>query len=105
SVGSLTTTFTPPSSCLASFQTTGWSQSLTNLGFLFAGPVTTSGCMPDNFQFSSTNFYSPGICPVGYTTACHSSIPVGTLTETVVTCCPTFVLRKPCSARRKLTMA
>ncbi|PMD56121.1 uncharacterized protein K444DRAFT_54564 [Hyaloscypha bicolor E] len=45
--------------------------------------------MPETFQFSSINYYSPGICPVGYTTACHSLDLIGTLSETVVTCCPT----------------
>jgi hypothetical protein len=47
--------------------------------------------MPDNFQLSSTNFYSPGICPVGYLTACQHLNVIGTVSETVVTCCPTFV--------------
>jgi hypothetical protein len=86
SVGSLTTTFTPPASCLESFSTTLW-----NLSFYLAEPTTTQGCMPDNFQFSSTNFYSPGICPVGYVTACQHLNVIGTLSETVVTCCLTFV--------------
>ena len=86
SVGSLTTTFTPPPRCLDSFSTIAWSS------FFVAGPLTTRGCMPDNFQFSSTNYYSPGICPVGYTTACRHSNVAGTISETVVTCCPTFVL-------------
>jgi hypothetical protein len=94
SVGSLTTTFTPPASCLKSFSTTTW-----NFGYYAAGPTTTQGCMPDNFQFSSTNFYSPGICPVGYTTACQHSNVIGTVSETVVTCCPTFVPLKLCSAQ------
>ena len=94
SVGSLTTTFTPPASCLDAFSTTALSTTLvssTTDEFLLAGPLTTPGCMPYNFQFSSTNYYSPGICPVGYVSACGSTLS-GAVTETVVTCCPTFVL-------------
>ena len=90
SVGSLTTTFTPPSSCLAAISTIGWS-SEGDGGFFFAGPYTTSGCMPPNFQFASTAYYSPGICPDGYTTACSSLNIIGAVSETVVTCCPTCV--------------
>ncbi|CZR53500.1 uncharacterized protein PAC_03379 [Phialocephala subalpina] len=90
SVGSFTTTFTPPASCLDSFSTTTFSPS-----FYVAGPMTTQGCMPNNFQFSSTNYYSPGICPVGYTTACQQVNSAGTVLETVVTCCPTSYACNP----------
>ncbi|KAN0104895.1 hypothetical protein V8E51_010640 [Hyaloscypha variabilis] len=90
SVGSLTTTFTPPTSCLTSFSTTEWSTVATGVGFFFAGPfLTTSGCMPPNFQFTSTAYYSPGVCPDGYTSACTSLSSIGTVSETIVTCCPT----------------
>ncbi|KAH7137800.1 hypothetical protein EDB81DRAFT_901486 [Dactylonectria macrodidyma] len=86
SVGSLTTTFTPAASCVSS---------LTDIyadeyGAMYGGPLTTDGCFPAHYAYALTNYYSPGICPDGYTTACSSTTPVGegSAVETVVTCCP-----------------
>jgi len=36
-----------------------------------------------------SQYFSPGVCPAGYTTARRSLVSVGTATETVTTCRPT----------------
>ena len=91
SLGALTTTFIPPSSCISSFSNAYVVIQSSTL-YQAAGPVSTAGCFPSNYQDARTNYYSPGICPAGYTSACTSLNVLETDTETVVTCCPTFVL-------------
>lgn len=76
----LTTTFTPPSECLTDVYRYNDNQLL--------GPMT-SICYPVGWTNTSTTFYSPGICPSGYTTACISANTANTVTETIATCCPT----------------
>ncbi|MCJ1261442.1 hypothetical protein MMC22_001306 [Lobaria immixta] len=49
----------------------------------------TSDCYPQGWTNTSTAFYSPGICPSGYTTACITAKTANTVTETLATCCPT----------------
>jgi hypothetical protein len=71
----LTAQFTPPSDC------TGIYESYVYL----VGQDTT--CVPPSFGISSTSYYSPGlICPSGYSTACHDTTGVSSITT--VTCCP-----------------
>ncbi|MCJ1356986.1 MAG: hypothetical protein MMC33_006982 [Icmadophila ericetorum] len=48
----------------------------------------TAACYPQGWTNTSTAFYSPGICPSGYTTACITANTAGTVTETIATCCP-----------------
>ncbi|KAH7176423.1 hypothetical protein EDB81DRAFT_897757 [Dactylonectria macrodidyma] len=89
SVGSLTTTFTPAASCLSSL-TNIYAESF---GAMYGGPLTRDDCFPAHYEDARTNYYSPGICPDGYTTACSSITPAGEggAIETVVTCCPSLV--------------
>lgn len=97
---SLTTTFTPASSCFASTFTVGpkYRDTLTrgygnNAIVRGVDPV----CYPNNFYgidsiVSGTTvapFYSPGICPSGWTTA-TTTVPAGA-TVTTATCCPSYV--------------
>ncbi|KAI8950655.1 hypothetical protein F4801DRAFT_547891 [Xylaria longipes] len=88
-LGPLTTTFTPigpdcTSTFLGKNQGNGWVQ-------YGAGPDASSACLPSHFNSFDPYFYSPGICPLGYTTACFSETYLSTRTEfeTQATCCPT----------------
>ncbi|KAI8628595.1 hypothetical protein F5Y19DRAFT_476144 [Xylariaceae sp. FL1651] len=88
-VPSLTTAFVAPSSCLAA--TNFWELTTGATSFFIKGPRSIeSSCFPPSYTPTSTAFYSPGTCPVGYTAACSWSKVVETLTETHYTCCPSF---------------
>jgi len=90
SLGPLNTTYTAAPSCLASLTNiymTTWSGNRTYLG---VGPVTTSGCFPANYIAEPDRYYSPGVCPSLYTSACSSLNRIENLEETVVTCCPQY---------------
>jgi len=76
---SLKTIFTPSASCLSSVFHRGWWQ---------LGPLSTSDCLPPNYQIASGFYYSPGVCPSGYIVACSRTVVAATLTETIATCCP-----------------
>jgi len=72
----LTTTFTPPSDCS---------------GIYFSGDIFVIGAstssLPSSFNTAPTSYFSPGIaCPSGYSTACHDTTGVKSITT--VTCCP-----------------
>jgi hypothetical protein len=92
-LGPLTTTFTPPSSCISSMSDVFY-QILAPSAFdgLLYGPLGAV-CFPSGYQDIRRVYYSPGLfCPVGYETACISFDSMDIVTETVVTCCPTFVV-------------
>ncbi|KAI9926515.1 hypothetical protein MW887_004283 [Aspergillus wentii] len=78
----LTTTFTPPSSCLNDLWLVGKSGS----GWMNLGPTSTSECLPSGWATSS--YFSPGICPSGYVIASSGVVYAGTVTESAATCCP-----------------
>ncbi|KAK4226994.1 hypothetical protein QBC38DRAFT_209622 [Podospora fimiseda] len=63
---------------------------------LVQGPLFTDDpeCFPKSYQPEPTNYYSPGFCPTGYTTAC-SSIETAKQ-ETAVACCPEGNLKYTC---------
>ncbi|KAK2596871.1 hypothetical protein N8I77_012758 [Diaporthe amygdali] len=88
--GPLTTTFTAPSSCATA---TGlyqiWPEADTY--YYEQGPLgSRTECYPSGYDASSSQYYSPGLCPSGYTPACSSTgIVSRTATETAYTCCPT----------------
>lgn len=92
----LTTTFTPPASCfdtstILDVWTTVCAAGLASCQYQVLGqaPDGSKTCMPPGYTPGGNNYYSPGICPSGYATACSSLNSVGSLTETVATCCPT----------------
>lgn len=83
---SLTTTFTPPADC---WQTPKFSWDGTNTQFFMAPGAFTPTCFPPAFPFSETSLiYSPGICPVGWKSACKEIVDEDSSTLTVVNCCP-----------------
>ncbi|KAK1754369.1 hypothetical protein QBC47DRAFT_216898 [Echria macrotheca] len=84
-VGPLTTTFVAPTTCPTSFSNTYVDERTV----LAIGPLRKhTECFPKNFVAVRDFYYSPGVCPAGYETACSSFNSAGTVTETVVTCCP-----------------
>jgi hypothetical protein len=81
----LTTLFTPAPSCFDSPT---------------AFVVEDINCLPEDYYVSVADdwqYYSPGICPTGYTAACTKLvgesriIPQLLPSETAVYCCPTYV--------------
>jgi hypothetical protein len=96
SIAALTTVFTPAPSCLAPTNIWQIYASCPLVGFncyyLIQGPPSQSNCFPGGYEPTSTAYYSPGICPQGYTPACSQANPTGSVTVTTQTCCPRFVL-------------
>ncbi|KXX76185.1 Gag polyprotein [Madurella mycetomatis] len=88
SIGALTTTFTPPGDCAAS---TGIHIVGCGDGCVWwaEGPLGAAHCYPSSYNPSIDHYYSPGICPSGYTPACTSRRSIAQVTETIQTCCPT----------------
>ncbi|KAI4866523.1 hypothetical protein F4820DRAFT_244971 [Hypoxylon rubiginosum] len=87
SLGPLTTSFTPPADCVAS-SALYWVNTASTFYWLHGQPLQTS-CFPDNYSPYQNQYYSPGICPSGYTKACESLSTSGALaTVTRATCCP-----------------
>ena len=82
SIPALTTIFTPSSSCLSDL----YFYQPPNAYYINLGPPSTPDCLPSGWALSG--HYSPGICPSGYIVACSSLNSLGSLTETVATCCP-----------------
>ncbi|KAK2612499.1 hypothetical protein QQS21_001437 [Conoideocrella luteorostrata] len=85
-LGPLTTTFTPRPSCTSYDGFTRFQYQ--SDGFYLAQGPWMEDCFPNSFKPFRQYYYSPGICPSGYTAACSSLNSVGTSTETVRTCCP-----------------
>lgn len=89
--GPLTTTFTaPPAACETA---TGLYQvwDAADAYYYEQGPLASlTTCYPDGYDPVPEQYYSPGLCPSGYTAACSSTDVVSaTATETAYTCCPT----------------
>lgn len=90
--GPLTTTFTAPSSCATA---TGlyqiWSSDSSSYHYEQGPLATMAACFPSGYDSGAKQqYYSPGLCPSGYTAACSSTEVVSaTATETAYTCCPT----------------
>jgi hypothetical protein len=78
----LTTTFTPSASCFSEYYIISGDPA-----FLSFGPPSTSDCLPSGWTVTS-QYFSPGICPSGYSIACSTTINIGSVTETRATCCP-----------------
>jgi len=95
-VGPLTTTLRAPSSCTTPAPQLYQVRSRDSSSYV-QGPLFTAGsdCFPKGYDPAPANYYSPGWCPAGYTTACSSLASVSTATETAVICCPTYVVRSP----------
>ncbi|KAK8030218.1 hypothetical protein PG993_011509, partial [Apiospora rasikravindrae] len=62
-----------------------------NYYLLQGPPLSIARCLPENYAPSANYFYRPATaCPSGYTSACQSTAAIATLTDTYVTCCPTW---------------
>ncbi|KAJ5212746.1 uncharacterized protein N7498_004392 [Penicillium cinerascens] len=102
----LTTTFIPPSSCLlinpvqtsaneinasygddisASFDDV----SATSMVYTIGPTTSASQCFPSGWKSSS--YFSPGLCPSGYTVGFSTRVNINTITETRASCCPSYV--------------
>jgi hypothetical protein len=81
----LTTTFTPPLSCLQNYY-------VTKNGDILLGPSpAASECYPSGWNTNPGLFFSPGLfCPSAYVTAYIMHETIMPATETRVTCCPTY---------------
>ncbi|KAI1802319.1 hypothetical protein F4811DRAFT_529877 [Daldinia bambusicola] len=91
-LGPLTTTFTPASGCNSILSGIVYTQTLPDGNtsthkYHSLGPSATSECYPPGFEPESA-YYSPGICPSGWWSACGTLDAIATVTETRATCCP-----------------
>lgn len=88
--GPLTTTFTAPPACATA---TGLYLIWPGIGEYHyqQGPLgSRTECFPSAYDASPSRYYSPGLCPSGYTPACSSTDIISSrTTETAYTCCPT----------------
>jgi len=96
--GPLTTIFNPPASCLNTFTSAAGAVSTTSyslfMGHWGAYNPAVSACYPrsvSNFQFAGDYYWSPGVCPQGYTTACTFTVSGLASTATASLCCPSYV--------------
>ena len=89
-LGPLLSKFAPAASCASYTGMTVFYVGTTNF-FWAEGPMSTQGCYPSSYSPGPADYYSPGLCPSGYTSACTSLNSIGTVTETIHTCCPTWV--------------
>ena len=55
--------------------------------FLHGKPLEPT-CLPKNQLPNDNQFYEPGVCPSGYTTACQGPASSGNPNEVHGTCCP-----------------
>jgi hypothetical protein len=93
-VAALTTSFTPPASCLASsFTMAPEGSDFTNTGdwkAVIRG--IDPSCYPQNFygihgdESTLVPYFSPGFCPAGYVTISQNTNTGAT--DTTATCCP-----------------
>ncbi|OTB04777.1 hypothetical protein M426DRAFT_147549 [Hypoxylon sp. CI-4A] len=94
-LGPLTTIFTPTGpDCSSSFIGELTDNKWLQYG---VGGAASSACLPSSFNPYEPHYYSPGICPSGYTTACQfQSLEEGdTVSQTQATCCPTSYTCRP----------
>jgi len=87
-VPTLTTTFVPPSSCLTDTYLYVATLNQPYPYFYSLGPPDTSDCFPSGWKPATTAYFSPEVCPLDYNIACSNYNSIGTLTETIATCCP-----------------
>ncbi|KAF2149652.1 hypothetical protein K461DRAFT_271218 [Myriangium duriaei CBS 260.36] len=90
-LGPLTTTFTPGAGCSHSTGLYAMISCGTTCEWWVEGPLSLAipNCFPARYTQFLSHYYSPGICPSGYTVACTSTNEAASVSETVQTCCPT----------------
>lgn len=80
----LATRFTTAPSCTTDINT-NIADNYYSIGGLTPSPYFPSGWL------STSQYFSPGVCPDGYRQACSNLVSGGTVTETQATCCPAYV--------------
>ncbi|KAJ3496843.1 hypothetical protein NLG97_g2356 [Lecanicillium saksenae] len=86
-VGSLTTTFTPAPSCASHI---GYIISSADGGtFAVRGPLPAeTECFPPGFPATEQAYYSPALCPSGFTTAALAAVAGIQVAKSTALCCP-----------------
>lgn len=93
-IPSLTTTFTPPTTCLEpTFTLTPLGSDIAHTNFSEVSRGVRTECYPSGFWLASpsaslASWYSPGICPLGYFTVEQSIDLEASIQITSATCCP-----------------
>ncbi|CAI7636186.1 unnamed protein product [Penicillium viridicatum] len=101
----LTTTFSPPPACTTDtwyieyvtgeyYYTTSISNSREGW-YLSQGPTDWSSCFPSGYEATTAFYYSPGVCPSGYSIADSTVLSIGSNSETRATCCPSSFTAQP----------
>lgn len=93
----LTTTFTPPPDCTTDTYQIEWSANSNYYtlpptatgvwGWMSLGATDWATCFPSGYTTNS--YFSPGLCPTGYSAGGLSYVSLDGKTETRGTCCPT----------------
>ncbi|KAI1818024.1 hypothetical protein GGS20DRAFT_428246 [Poronia punctata] len=84
-LGPLPTDFLESSGCETVLDGLYWAEN----NYYLQGQPEQTLCFPSGYVAKPEQYYSPALCPSGYTQACVSTNRVGKISETVVTCCPT----------------
>lgn len=94
----LTTVFSPAAACttdtwyieyLSGTYHYDTAISATDAGWwLSQGPKEWSSCFPSGYKAATDFYFSPGLCPSGYTVASQSTDSLDGNVETRATCCP-----------------
>ncbi|KAI0966690.1 hypothetical protein F4678DRAFT_271307 [Xylaria arbuscula] len=87
-LGALPTNFAIASSCSAELNQV-YKIYTSSEFYLLQGPAEQTSCYPSSYTANPNQYYSPGQCPTGFTSACQAVSSVGTEQETLVRCCPT----------------
>ncbi|KAI1431382.1 hypothetical protein GGR50DRAFT_698043 [Xylaria sp. CBS 124048] len=57
--------------------------------YVLQGTLDQTTCYPNGYKAQADQYYSPAICPNGFTQACTETNRIGSLEETISICCPT----------------
>lgn len=105
-IGPLTAAFTPPAGCLEQIYGTATTETrgtaTTGHKWHILGGTSAGDCYPQNFVPGPTAFYSPGVCPSGWSMASSTAEIVQTLTESRAVCCPSGYRFNPATASESL---
>lgn len=89
-LGALTTAFVPGPGCNDTIYGKIYSVGTVRDKWHSLGQTDTRSCYPAAFTTPNA-YYSPGICPSAWSSACGNVESIGSVTETRVTCCPVYV--------------
>ncbi|EJT82413.1 hypothetical protein GGTG_02386 [Gaeumannomyces tritici R3-111a-1] len=105
-IGPLTATFTPPAGCLQQIYGTATTEirgtASTGYKWHILGGTSAGDCYPQNFVPGPTAYYSPAVCPSGWSMASSTAEMVQTLTESRAVCCPSEYRYSPATGSESL---